>query len=615
MPRNSDKFDDVADKTLPEVIDYNLDILFVNLNQHHYSGQGNQFFRCLHESELTSKLVKPSETFKLLDYRMGLVNMAERAAEKKNLELAPGDQQRAQQVIRHKILHYRPKIVCYNGKITFEHFFGSPVSYDFNYGKQPSVFEGTGSVQFCLPSTSARLLILPTVSDKIPFFAALKKVRDHLNGHLDHIVDEELMFPDFKATCSGRDTNESQLDDSGDEMDEDTSRLEDLDESKIKKTYRMNNLSVSQIPASVLDEIRREKKSRKTISLATSREYLNVLKKMPKNANTSNFGIDLDTHSNMTNDSDYDSKVDKVSKIKSAQILSKSDANSKKISVILNEVKKNANKQLSKSPRVALSPMPMPPCQPQTKQTATIASKAEHSVFVTENLVNFETVEMELVKKDQYRFDDYYRFDQGNNQNLSMHYLLSDDYYQNLKLDLGRKLKFCFGDEMSESEDLELRAVFSNATEATSYDMSFSLVARLITLNGRHLVQKPNLVNQMRFVSSNKIINLKFIDRNGEELKAKAKVGTSLLDVAIDNNIDLEGFGACEGTLSCSTCHLILKKENYDQLKPPSDEENDMLDLAYGLEPTSRLGCQIIVEEKMDGWVFVVPNEVADARS
>ena len=72
--------------------------------------------------------------------------------------------------------------------------------------------------------------------------------------------------------------------------------------------------------------------------------------------------------------------------------------------------------------------------------------------------------------------------------------------------------------------------------------------------------------------------------------------------------------GACEGTLSCSTCHLILEKNHYDQLKPPSDEENDMLDLAYGLTDTSRLGCQIIVEEKMNDWTFVVPKEVKDAR-
>ena len=66
--------------------------------------------------------------------------------------------------------------------------------------------------------------------------------------------------------------------------------------------------------------------------------------------------------------------------------------------------------------------------------------------------------------------------------------------------------------------------------------------------------------------------------------------------------------------MSCSTCHLIMEKSHYDQLKPPSDEENDMLDLAYGLTETSRLGCQIIVEEKMNDWTFVVPKEVKDAR-
>lgn len=115
--------------------------------------------------------------------------------------------------------------------------------------------------------------------------------------------------------------------------------------------------------------------------------------------------------------------------------------------------------------------------------------------------------------------------------------------------------------------------------------------------------------------SANKSITVYFIDRDGDKKTVKAKLGSNLLDVAIDNNLDLEGFGACEGTLSCSTCHLILNKENYDKLKPPSDEENDMLDLAFGLCDTSRLGCQIIVNESMEGWTFVVPKEVADARN
>ena len=131
-------------------------------------------------------------------------------------------------------------------------------------------------------------------------------------------------------------------------------------------------------------------------------------------------------------------------------------------------------------------------------------------------------------------------------------------------------------------------------------------------------------------------ITVYFIDRDGEKRLANAKLGSNLLDVALDNNIDLEGFGqkiflkflfnrmwnkinilyigACEGTLSCSTCHLILDENNYNQLKPPNDEENDMLDLAFGLKKTSRLGCQITVTENMKDWVFVVPKEVSDAR-
>lgn len=57
-----------------------------------------------------------------------------------------------------------------------------------------------------------------------------------------------------------------------------------------------------------------------------------------------------------------------------------------------------------------------------------------------------------------------------------------------------------------------------------------------------------------------------FIKANGTRIKASGKVGDSLLDVVVNNSIDLEGFGACEGTLTCSTCHLILKQDDYDRL-------------------------------------------------
>jgi ferredoxin-1, mitochondrial len=93
-----------------------------------------------------------------------------------------------------------------------------------------------------------------------------------------------------------------------------------------------------------------------------------------------------------------------------------------------------------------------------------------------------------------------------------------------------------------------------------------------------------------------------FVRASGERINVKGKEGDSLLDVVVNNNIDLDGFGACEGTLTCSTCHLIFSKPDFDKLPDkPGDEELDMLDLAYDLTDTSRLGCQIYLTKDMNG--------------
>lgn len=107
-----------------------------------------------------------------------------------------------------------------------------------------------------------------------------------------------------------------------------------------------------------------------------------------------------------------------------------------------------------------------------------------------------------------------------------------------------------------------------------------------------------------------------FLRANGERIQAKGKVGETLLDVVVNNNIDLDGFGACEGTLTCSTCHLIFKPTDYDKLpEKPSDEEMDMLDLAYELQDTSRLGCQITLSKELNGLEVQLPSTINDARS
>ncbi|XP_027921750.1 uncharacterized protein LOC114179564 isoform X2 [Vigna unguiculata] len=101
-------------------------------------------------------------------------------------------------------------------------------------------------------------------------------------------------------------------------------------------------------------------------------------------------------------------------------------------------------------------------------------------------------------------------------------------------------------------------------------------------------------------------ISVTFIDKDGEENHIKVPVGMSMLEAAHENDIDLEG--ACEGSLACSTCHVIVMDvEHYNKLEDPTDEENDMLDLAFGLTETSRLGCQVIAKPELDGIRLAIP--------
>ena len=79
-----------------------------------------------------------------------------------------------------------------------------------------------------------------------------------------------------------------------------------------------------------------------------------------------------------------------------------------------------------------------------------------------------------------------------------------------------------------------------------------------------------------------------------------------MLEVAHNNGVDLEG--ACESSLACSTCHVILEDDIYDALEEPCEEEEDLLDLAYGLTLTSRLGCQIKVDRSMEEMTVKLPS-------
>jgi len=99
---------------------------------------------------------------------------------------------------------------------------------------------------------------------------------------------------------------------------------------------------------------------------------------------------------------------------------------------------------------------------------------------------------------------------------------------------------------------------------------------------------------------------MKFIYPDGTEHEVDAPLGLSVLEIAHNNDIDLEG--ACEGSLACSTCHVVVEEDWYDKLNPAEEDEEDMLDLAFGLTHTSRLGCQIIITDELDGLVVRLPS-------
>lgn len=100
--------------------------------------------------------------------------------------------------------------------------------------------------------------------------------------------------------------------------------------------------------------------------------------------------------------------------------------------------------------------------------------------------------------------------------------------------------------------------------------------------------------------------SMTFIDPDGTRHEVSAPAGHSLLQIAWDNGIDIEG--ACEGAMACSTCHVIVDPDWYPRLEEASEEEEDMLDLAPGLRRTSRLGCQIILTDALEGLVVHLPG-------
>ncbi|KAH8664623.1 2Fe-2S ferredoxin-type domain-containing protein [Xylariales sp. PMI_506] len=98
-----------------------------------------------------------------------------------------------------------------------------------------------------------------------------------------------------------------------------------------------------------------------------------------------------------------------------------------------------------------------------------------------------------------------------------------------------------------------------------------------------------------------------FIDKEEREHKLAVSKGDNLLDIAQAHDLEMEG--ACGGSCACSTCHVIVMDQEYfDRMPEAEDDENDMLDLAFGLQETSRLGCQITMTKELDGLRVKLPS-------
>ena len=88
--------------------------------------------------------------------------------------------------------------------------------------------------------------------------------------------------------------------------------------------------------------------------------------------------------------------------------------------------------------------------------------------------------------------------------------------------------------------------------------------------------------------------------------KVDAEVGKTLLQVAEENQVEI--VGACGGSCACGSCHVYIDEETLKKIEPAKEEEEDVLDVVFDLKPNSRLACQVVVSETMEGAIITIPE-------
>ena len=108
------------------------------------------------------------------------------------------------------------------------------------------------------------------------------------------------------------------------------------------------------------------------------------------------------------------------------------------------------------------------------------------------------------------------------------------------------------------------------------------------------------------------IVVLPHVELCPEGAVIDAVPGKSICDNLLDHGIEIEH--ACEKSCACTTCHVIVKR-GFDKLRPSEENEDDLLDKAVGLTPTSRLGCQAVVTDPDAVIEIVVPRHTINIES
>ena len=99
-----------------------------------------------------------------------------------------------------------------------------------------------------------------------------------------------------------------------------------------------------------------------------------------------------------------------------------------------------------------------------------------------------------------------------------------------------------------------------------------------------------------------------YIDKNGNSKTIEVEKGLTVMEGAIQN--DIPGIDAdCGGSMACSTCHVYVEEKWFDKLPKAEDAEVDMIDMAYEPKKNSRLSCQLIVTDELEGLIVTTPEK------